>query len=582
MKHSVSLFLLIIIPTLSLAQNPYKKKVVSYVPTVLVQAGCGLETSHKEYISHAVANDTSLARFNCAAIPNAVIRNFNAAVSHLPNVSVENVRSIIEQTLAPELLKILDINKELLSKQNLSESERNTFLATKAQAAGLSADQLQAVLNSGYFYVPYVEYYHHVIEHKEREIKNSDGKVTGKKKYTEYTHEIKIGVLWYKLNVDAANTTTISFVAAANGWQDNAIERRVSQDDDEKGNADRSAFEDAVNVSAVNIGLETKKIEEFKLTGDVQEITTFGIKFNLGRREGIGLDDSYWVEEMQETESGNVVKVRRGFVKVREVGNNTADESAESYAQVITGSNYSPGLSITEIPLLGINGVIGFGKLPITISTFDNSSTEFGLSKYDFGITVNSEVDGAYGPMLDIQADLANVTGIPEFWFNLGGAVGFLNVDGKFYLQSFTDGNYSGIDSSNNVGVSLTGHLHAGLLKKFYFRRFGLLFQGDVKYALTHFSAKGKDENGDNLDYAMTHHALGFDVRAGMEIYLTPTFSIGGGAEYSGVPWDNLWSVSVTDKNKNETKNDSATGPDIRYQGLGWFFWINYSLPSLK
>jgi hypothetical protein len=62
----------------------------------------------------------------------------------------ESVRPIVEKNLAPKLLELLDMNKELLSKENLSETERNTFLATKAKSAGLSASQLEAILNSGF------------------------------------------------------------------------------------------------------------------------------------------------------------------------------------------------------------------------------------------------------------------------------------------------------------------------------------------------------------------------------------------------------------------------------------------------
>lgn len=584
MKLGKVLFLFLIIPSLLCAQTPYKKKVVSYVPTVLVETRSGLEGRHLEFISRTVAGDTSLARFTCAPLPNAVVKDFNESVAHLRRVSADTVRSIIEQTLAPELLKILDINKELISQQNLSESERNTFLATKAQAAGLTADELQAVLNSGYFYVPYVEYYHRSTEHKEREVKDDNGKVTGSQGYTEFKHEIKLGILWYKMNVNEGGTATISFVAAANGWSGNAIERTGDQDDGTKGDADWSAFKEAVKVSAINIGLETKKMDEFKLTGEVQELTTFGLKFNLGKREGVGLDDSYWVEEVQETESGQVTKVRRGFVKVRNVGDNNTDQSAKTYAQVITGSNYSEGLSVTEIPLLGLNTVAGFGQFPVKVSTFDNytNGTYFGLSKYDFGMTVNSETKVTYGPMLDFQGDLAKVTGVPELWLTLGGAIGVLNVNGTFYLPDSSESVANGIDSSNDVGISLTGYLHAGLLKKIYFRRFGLIFQGNVKFALTNFSATGKDENGNDLKYSMTNGHLGADLRAGLEIYLTPTLLFGGSAEYSAFSTGNTWNVKVTDKDNNDTKNDSAVGPEVNYSGFGWYFWINFSIPSLK
>lgn len=569
-KSKIVICLLTLASVSALCQNVYKKKVVSYVPTVLMQSRCGLDEQQVEYISSIVGNAVRFARFDYAPLPNAVFKNFNAAVSNLSDASAENVRPIIEQKLAPELLKILDINKELLSKQNLSEVEQNTFLATKAQAAGLTADELQAVLNSGFLYIPYVEYYHHSIEHKADTTRDKNGKITGIRKYTVYIHEIKTGLLWYKLNVAETNTASISFVSAANGWNDLPVVTTAEQDEGATGNVDEPAFEEAVKISATQIGLETKKIDEFKLTGEVEELTTFGLKFNLGTREGIGLDDSYWVDEMQQTQSGTLVEVNRGFVKVRDVGNNTTDPTAKTYAQVITGTNYSQGLSVKEIPLLGVNTLLGAGKIPINISTFDNfysgENFGFGLSKDGFGIRINSETNQAYGPVLDFQADLANNTGISELWLDFGGALGWMYVDGQFYLPQ-----YGSIDSSTNIGVSWTGYAHMGLLKKFYFRRFGLIFQGDVKYAFTRLWADKQAINGDTVDISMTHGAWGVDGRAGLEIYLTPTSSIGAAAEYSFVPSSDSWSVRAGD-----TKNDSATGPKVKHIGLGLYIWINH------
>lgn len=566
------------------AQNTYQKKVVSYVNTVVAVQQNDLSQHHQNFILKQLEKSVQMERFSYAELPKTVIQKFSQSTENMTNVSAETVRPLIEKTLTSDLLKILDANKEMLSKQNISEAERNSFLATKAQAAGLSATQLEGILNSGFFYVPYVEYYRRSTSRGERDVKNDKGKVIGQQKFTTFTHELKLGLLWYQMKVDRSNNPTIAFIGAAKGWNDDAIERSGSQDDGTVTQADWNAFAEAVNVSAVNINTETKKLEEFKLTGGVAEVTTFGITLNLGTREGVGLDDSYWVEEMVENAAGDVVKERRGFVKVRTVGNNKSDASAMSYAQVITGTNYSQGLSVTEIPLLGANGVVGFGKLPLLISKFDNKFTKFGLSKYNFGISVNSEVTSTYGPMASVQIDLAKNSQISELWLQLGGAIGFLDVDGKFYLPEMNSFNNptGNIDSTNSIGLSLTYYGNLGLIKKFYFRRFGLILQADTKLSFTEFSATGKDGSGEDLDYSMLNLAFGFDGRAGMEIYLTPTLSIGGGVEYTASPMTNEWSVKVTDKDKNETKNDKAIGPDVKYSGLGWFAWINYSLPSLK
>ncbi|MFA5832171.1 MAG: hypothetical protein WDA22_01730 [Bacteroidota bacterium] len=579
MKKQIALVIVMFCFTAVIINAQYKKKTVSYVKKILSASSSGLDQRQSDYISSTIGRSVQMERFNYAALPDNIISQFSTETSQMNSVSPEKVRPIIEKTLAPKLLELLDVNKELLSKQNLSEADRNTFLATKAQSAGLSATQLESILNSGFFFVPFVEQYSRTTSRGEREIKNDAGKVVRKQAYTTYSHSMKVGLLWYRLKVDKANNATISFVGTAKGWGNDAIVRSEDQDDGVDGTADWDVFTSVVNISAVNVNNETKKMEDFKLTGGVTETSGFGINLNLGSREGVGLDDSYWVEELVEDEAGNIKKERRGFVKIRKVGNNKKNESDVSYAQTITGSNYSPGLNVTEIPLIGINGIGGFGKIPIKIS---NSKNVFIFPDgKTFTLRIDEDYSGMFGPTAALQASLAGATNVSELWLNMSAALGFPNMTGKFIFKDYSSSPLKD-DSSKNAGPGLGGYVDVGLLKKFYLRRFGLILQADMRYNLTYLSDVAKDKNGDDLTYSLMHTAFGFDAKAALEIYITPEFSIGGGAEYSGAPVHNEWNVTITDKDKNDTKLENAKGPEVKYSGLGWFVWFNYSLPSLN
>lgn len=581
MNRSIAILLSIVIAVATLeAQTSYKRKVVSYVDNVLAPSSLGLTARQASYITETVNRAVRLERFDYASLPASVTSQFSAEASRLNSSSADQARPLIERTLAPKFLEFLDINKEMLSKKNLTEAERNTFLATKAQAAGLSASQLESILNSGFFYVPYVASLSRSESKGEREEKNDQGKVVKKIRTVTVSYEIEMGVHWFQLKVDKSNAASVVFIGSANGWKGGAIERSETKDVENSADIDWTAFIEAVGVSAVNIGNESKKLEPFQLTGTVSETTTFGIKMTLGSREGLGMDDTYWVEEQQETESGDVVKVRRGFVKVREIANNGRDESASSYAQTITGTNYSPGLSVSEIPLLGLNGLGGFGKIPVKIKHFDDVFV-MSDSKKSFWMRIDDDYSGMLGPSAALQASLANATKISELWLNISAAVGFPNVQGKFFFQDYSSGSLK-IDSSKNAGPGIGGYVDVGFLKKYYLRRFGLILQADARFNLTYLSETGKDAKGDELSYGLMHTAFGYDAKAGLEIYLTPELSIGAGAEYSGAPVGDTWTVTVTDKDKNETKLEDAKGPEVRYSGLGWFVWFNYSLPSLR
>ncbi|HTP13647.1 MAG TPA: hypothetical protein VMM37_08445 [Bacteroidota bacterium] len=565
----------------------YRKKVVSYVDMVLVPPQFPLTQYQRALIRKSVPEAMTLTRFNYAPLPEHVVAAFASASSTLATFTPENVRPIIEQTLAPPLVSILDINKELYSKQNLSETERNTFLATKAKAAGLSASELESILNSGYFYVPFVEKYVHTVKKDVREEKDQKGKVVKKVPYTKYSHELALGLLWYKVNVDEANNASVVYVGRVQGWKGFPVERSKEQDDDENGDADGSAFRDVVDVNCKNIALETKRMETFSLAGGVTEVSATGLRLSLGSREGVGLDDTFWIEEMEETDAGQIIKTKRGFVKVRQVGDNKRNESATSYAQVITGTNYSAGLSATELPLMGMNAIVSATVFPARISPFNTGAPVPAFltvpdSQYNFGFHVLSESRLAYGGMFGVQISLAHTANVSELWFHIGGTIGVTNVDGKFYVPHFdANKNIAGTDSAD-IGASLTGNITAGLVKKFYFRRYGFLLQADVKYSLLRMSASGKDEtNKNDVSYKLTNGALGFDARAGLEIYMTPTLSVGFAAAYDLYGVTNSYTALVTDNNNNDiTKKTDVPGPDLRYGGLGYYVWVNYSLPS--
>lgn len=565
------------------AQTGYKKKVVSFVDVVAAPASVGLSDRQKEYIASTVAKSVRMERFNYAPLPAPVIRTYADEAANAASASAEVLRPVIERTLAPGLLGILDINKEMLSTQNLSEADRNTFLATKAQSAGLSAVQLESILNSGFFYVPFVDRYRRTVARGEREIKNDEGKVVRIQRYTTYDHELKVGLLWFQLTVDRSNTPSVRYIATARGWSGSGVSRSEDQDDGTDTNADWSAFVQAVNVSAVNIGNESKKIEQFRLAGGITEVTTFGVKMNLGRREGVGLDDAYWVEEDVETEAGDIVKERRGFVKVRDIGDNRTDESAFTYAQTITGTDYSPGLSVSEIPMIGVNAVFGLASVPVRISTFDDRGPAFSLDdNLSFGLSVTEEVKNAVGPFAMFQAHIGNAAKVSELWVHAGAAVGFFSMEGKFYLPRLnSSGARIGTDSSNDIGASWTGYANLGLVKKFYFRRFGLVLQADLKYWRTTLTATGEDKRGNDLTYTLTQDLLGADVKTGLEVYLTPMLSLGAGAEYNFFPASTSWEAKATDTDNNDTVNSDVVGPDTRYSGLGVYLWVNYALPRL-
>jgi hypothetical protein len=569
--------------------GPYSKKVVSFVNKVIAPSSASLSSKHMEFIGGSVERNMNLSRFNFAPLPEQCQMNFRGEASGWKEFTPEKVKDGIDRLLAPELLRLIDENKEVLSRQNLSEVDRNTFLATKANAAGLSASQLESILNSGFFFVPYIESYSHNAERKVREVKNDKGEVQRRVNYTEYTHNMQLGVLWYQLKIDHSNKASVAYVGRAKGWSGSALKRSQSQDDGEEGNADWDAFTGVVDAGCKNIALETKRMEPFQLTGGVTETTGMGLMLSVGAREGVHLDDTYWIEEMEENDQGQIQKNKRGFVKIREVANNRDDQSAASYAQTITGSNYSPGLSATEIPLIGINLLVSAAVIPVKIGTFGEDASTFGGATlvndrdYGFGLRVTSETKNAFGAMAAIQTSLAHATNISELWFHIGVQGGVVQPDGSFYFPWAYASSRGTARVKDDIGSSLTGSVNAGLLKKIYIKRFGLFLQADAKYALLSLKGTGglSDANDDDIKYSLINTSFGGDFRAGLETYISPKVMFGLAAEYNLFGASDTWKVKVTDKDDKELmKKENVVGPEVNFGGLGFYAWINIAIPS--
>jgi hypothetical protein len=582
-----AVLMLLCVASLVSAQStrPYSKKVVSFVNQVVAPSSASLSTRHADFIGASVEENMNMPRFHFAPLPETYVLTFRSEMGGRGDYSADQIKGGIEKYLAPPLLALIDANKEAFSKQNLTDADKNSFLATKAQAAGLSAAQLESILNSGFFFVPYLESYKRTADRKEREEKNDKGEVKRRVKYTDYTHEMELGVLWYQLQIDKSNKASVVFVGQAKGWNGSAISRTKSQDDGSDGNADWEAFAGAVEASCKNIALGTKTMEQFQLVGGVTETTGMGMMLSIGTREGVHLDDTYWIEELEENEQGQIQKNRRGFVKIRNVGDNKEDAAVASYAQSISGSNYSPGLSAAELPLIGVNVLLSGAMMPMKIGAFGSDLTP-GLMvadpTYGFGLSIPADTKNAFGAMAAVQMSLAHATNISELWFHLGVQGGVVKPEGEFYFPVPPGVRMPA--PTTEIGTSLTGSIDAGLEKKFYVKRFGLFLQADAKFAILRLTSDGKPRQASgDAKYTLTNSGFGGDLRAGLETYISPKVMFGVAAEYNLFGANDTWTVKVTDNDDKELmKKEDVKGPEVNFGGLGVYAWINLAIPSFN
>ena len=110
------------------------------------------------------------------------------------------------------------------------------------------------------------------------------------------------------------------------------------------------------------LGLRTKKIEDFQLSAQIIEANkrTYGI--DIGRAEGLNLDDGFYIYDLEEDINGNEIEQKIGYARVIKTGNNLENPNDLSYIKQIMGPIVAEGSYIREHTKLGLSLDIQIGK----------------------------------------------------------------------------------------------------------------------------------------------------------------------------------------------------------------------------
>jgi len=117
------------------------------------------------------------------------------------------------------------------------------------------------------------------------------------------------------------------------------------------------AFESAVKNAARNLGGRHAADPGFQVDGAGNRQGFLSVGFNLGRREGIKLDDKYQIVEISEDEQGNQTAKKSGWVMVTSIADSNSKHGYKSSAEVIGGSPYV-GAILSEYPRLPLDLLI--------------------------------------------------------------------------------------------------------------------------------------------------------------------------------------------------------------------------------
>ncbi len=390
----------------------FLRKSISYYNGILLPKNVSIPATTIELTRVKLKQALFLERFDYNNLPQALQKKADAAIAELSSPSVERVGKALEDILMPEIVKILSINRELRAKEFVDQQERINFLTTKAKESGITADDLEKVMNAAYLFIPFISSYNHKVEGHRIEV-NIEG-----------------GIIWYHVSTSIDPPRLLPLVEKSSNAFGTAIIGKKYHEfvwGGEEMNAKEFATLTAVQAYVKNLQTLTRQIPEFKLSAEIITARSGMISFKLGTKEGLKIDDKLDIVEFFEDTAGIPKAKSIGCALVTKVVNNQEETKTIRYSEARQFiGRAEPGMLVWERPRLPIEIALRFISFPFK----ENNKQTFGVE-------------------LGLDFNISHPFKIPHFFLPLSFGIGFPAK--HYYYYEF--------------GI--------GLLKKLYIARFG-------------------------------------------------------------------------------------------------------------
>ncbi len=529
-KVLLKVLILPFILTFAMGQElKYERKSISYVDILLVSnPEVKIEGEQASYLVKKLREYIEMPRFDYNPIPEELVTDFKSELeSRGSSISLDEIVELLKEKFVPKIIEILDIEKEIRAQGLLTEAQRNSFIATKAKALGITAEQAMKIMNSAFIYVPVISKYN---------------------TYTSlqnYTVELSAGVVWYRVIYSEDGTSDLKLVVKkeTRGIGVGTIGKEVKHEG-KKVDYKEYAFRTAAIALARDIQVAIRDIPEFRLGAQVVEVYSNTVSFPMGKREGIKIDDGFDLIELQENPNGGLIQSKVGFARVIQVADNRSNPNRFSRARIIIGRGLEPGIYVSERPRLPIDLLVNFKTNPFTVTYTDFWSNEKQVETMT-GYSIHAELLYNLGRNLDIS----------QLWVGGGLSIGGGNAENLEIMK---------IIFGDKPDVSILEY-NAVVIKRFYLPfRFSVVGRADFVLEIVNFS-KG--------DAKLEHSGLGLALGLGVEYIATPDVILGLGLGYRFFSESEEW----------EGGSGSGTIPGFAGNHSGTIFsvYLNYSLPKL-
>jgi len=534
----------------------YERKSISYIPAVYIPRSEAYQLHREEidYLINSIRESIEMPRFDFNPLPEEITDNLIQQARRQGNLSLENLEGMLTESIVPVIVDILNTEMEIRARDLVSEEQKQQFIATKAQGYGITAGQLETVMNSAYLYIPYVD---------DVSFKEDDGMIT---------FHITGGLFWYHIETLGDEPKVESLLKQESFSMGQGLEKRSYSYHGRSLNGEEFSLYTAIDNFARNLQVATQSIPVFKLSGLIQYTGGRDLQFDLGRKEGIMVDDGFFVGEQTAAPDGSVEMKHVGFIRTVAVGNNAKDAYDFSQAKTVFGGDFAQGMSVIEHPRLPIDIVIRprIYQMEVTAGAVGVEWSGSGANILQARFT-----DAYSGPTvgLDFEANyhIGRWFDVPMLLMGVGGT--FSPVPVTIEIQSFQ----SAVDQT----IPVLYQLHFGLAKKYFYKRLGWVLSAKFGAAVLSATKKVVDLDGDEHTISLSNRTGGTILQMGLEYVVTPDFYLGGYAGYQMFPRSPIWTFDVDHDSYPLITGGSQNLPQFSSTGYTVGIYFHYQPPAL-
>jgi len=457
--------------------------------------------SQSAYILEQMDENFRLPRFDDNPLPAELVAEFLRTAGS-GDLSGQELSKSIGATLAPRILA--DVSKRSVERAATlrSEFQLNSMVAEKTKTVDVTGDQVLAVQNAAWLYVPVLE-----------DVTTSYGPQSA-------SAQISMSLLWFHIGTDSLGRprAELAHELKASGFM-----LSLRGHGSLGGGSARFCIQSAARSCVKSLLRQTKEIPEFSLSGQVQEVGLQSVGVDLGAGQGVHSNDKYALLENQESKDGNLEVKELGWIRISSAADTATHRPAS--ARIVSGSPYV-GLVLREIPLSNWSLESGYRREPVELNAGDRSFA---------GALQGFRIAGWYDP--DFWYGFAAGIGVEWIWGSLSGGGDAIGID-----QSSFD-------------------LHVGVRQSLQvYRRLSVYAEPEVSYRKLYSTPTGGMGT-----VTQETDVLGAGIQGGIELALFPNLDLRAGVGWTTLSAD-LGSVDTSYGAKATTATLKSAGPTIAVQ----------------